>query len=134
MSSFYSLSCRFLLNFLLILLLSRAPLSLERSTSASIVRAAEGSTNNRRIDPAADLREAQERNAREVREEKEAAAKKAEADKAGAVKAAQADADAAAKKRAEDSARHQTPQLITPLRSAPPAPEISAPAGGAGDE
>ena len=77
-----------------------------------------------------------------MREEKEAAAKKAEADKAAADKAAQVDADAAtkaqadtaAKKRAEDAAREQIPQLITPLRSAPPAPEFSAPAGGAGDE
>ena len=76
--------------------MSRAPLSLEQSTSASVVRAAEGSTNNRRLDPTANLREAQERNAREVREEKEAAAKKAEADKAAAAKAAQADAEVAA--------------------------------------
>nr|XP_020168930.1 enolase-phosphatase E1-like [Aegilops tauschii subsp. strangulata] len=111
-----------------------APLSLERSTSVSVVRTAEGSTNNRRIDPAADLREAQERNAREVREEKEAAAKKAEANKAAAATAAQADADAAAKKQAEDAVRRRTPLLVTPLRSAPPAPEFSAPAGGAGDE
>nr|XP_020148351.2 translation initiation factor IF-2-like [Aegilops tauschii subsp. strangulata] len=87
-----------------------------------------------RIDPAADLREAQERNAREVRKVKEAAAKKAEADKAAAAKAAQEDADSAAKKRAEDAARQQIPQLITPLCSAPPAPEFSAPAGGAGDK
>nr|XP_020155049.1 actin cytoskeleton-regulatory complex protein PAN1-like [Aegilops tauschii subsp. strangulata] len=123
-------------------MVSVAPLSLERSPSASVIGAAEGSTNNRRIDPAADLREAQEKNAWEVREEKEAAAKKAEADKAAAAKAAQADADAeakaqadtATKKRAEDATRQQIPQLITPLRSTPPAPEISAPAGGAGDE
>nr|XP_020182111.1 uncharacterized protein LOC109767802 [Aegilops tauschii subsp. strangulata] len=105
-------------------------------------RGGKGSTNNRCIDPVADLQEAQERNAREVREEKEAAAKKAEADKAAAAKAAQADADATAKaqadtvakKRAEDAARQQIPQLITPLHSAPPAPEISAPAGGASNE
>ena len=77
-----------------------------------------------------------------MRGEKEAATKKAEADKAAAAKAAQADADAAtkaqaniaAKKRAEDAARQQIPELITPLRSAPLAPEISVPAGGAGDE
>ena len=62
--------------------------------------------------------------------------------KAAAAEAAQADADAAAKAQAdtaatggvEDAARQQILQLITPLRSAPPAPEFLAPAGGAGDE
>nr|XP_020165235.1 uncharacterized protein LOC109750694 [Aegilops tauschii subsp. strangulata] len=103
-------------------MVSAAPVSLERSTSASVVRMAQGSTNTRRIDPAADLREALERNAREVWEEKEAAAKEAEADKAAAAKVAQADADAAAqaqadattKKRAAGTAYQQIPLLITP--------------------
>nr|XP_020147999.1 uncharacterized protein LOC109733208 [Aegilops tauschii subsp. strangulata] len=90
-----------------------------------------------RIDPAADLREAQERNAREVREEKEVATKQAEADKAAqadADAAAQAQADAAAMEQVEDILHWQIPQLITPLRSALPAPEFLALAGGAGDE
>nr|XP_020164909.1 uncharacterized protein LOC109750353 [Aegilops tauschii subsp. strangulata] len=68
---------------------------------------------------------------------REAAAKKAEADKAAqadADAAAKAQADAAAKMQAEDAARRGTPLLVTPLRSAPPAPEFSAPNGGAGDE
>ena len=51
--------------------LNRAPLSLERSASASIIGGMEGSTNTRRIDPLADLREAMEKNVREAREEKE---------------------------------------------------------------
>jgi len=46
---------------------------------------AETSANTRRPDPAADLREATERNAREKREEEEAARlEKAEADRAAA--------------------------------------------------
>ena len=88
MSSFVLLSCRLLLNLLITPLLSKAPLSLEWSTSASIVRTAEVSSNTCRIDPAADLREAWERNAWEVREEKEAAAKKEEANKAASARAA----------------------------------------------
>nr|XP_020157211.1 uncharacterized protein LOC109742531 [Aegilops tauschii subsp. strangulata] len=113
-------------------MVSAAPLSLKRSTSSSVVRVAEGSTNNRRIDPAADLREGQERNAREVREEKEAAAKKAEADKAAAAKAAQVDADAAAqaqadaavKKRAEDAPvrEREGDDAVLPEVEVPPRP------------
>ena len=53
--------------------LNKAPLSLERSASASIIGGTEGSTNTRRIDPLADLPEATEKNAREVREEQEEA-------------------------------------------------------------
>ena len=48
----------------------RAPLTLEKSSAASVIRSAATSSTSRRIDPAADLREATERNAREAREEK----------------------------------------------------------------
>ena len=45
----------------------RAPLSLEKSASGSVMKSAETSSTTRRIDPAADLREATERNTREAR-------------------------------------------------------------------
>ena len=99
---------------------------------------AETSTNTRRADPAADLREATERNAREAREEQEAPClEKAEADKAEAAalkKLAEAEADAAAKKRLEEAARRQEPLFVVPLNSTPPPPEFTSPTGGAGDE
>nr|XP_040243911.1 uncharacterized abhydrolase domain-containing protein DDB_G0269086-like [Aegilops tauschii subsp. strangulata] len=132
---------------------SQAPLSHERSTSASIIRGTEGFANTRCIDPLADLRETMEKNAREAREEQEEAERQREAAKAAqeevdvaaraqadAAAKAQADAvtkgraDAAAKVQAEGAARGEVPQLITPLCSAPPAPEIPAPIGGAGSE
>ena len=50
-----------------------APLSLKKSAAGSVVKSAKTSSTTRRIDPAADLREAIERNAREAREEREAA-------------------------------------------------------------
>nr|XP_020151239.1 MAP7 domain-containing protein 1-like [Aegilops tauschii subsp. strangulata] len=90
-------------------MVSAAPLSLEKSAAGSIVGSEETSTTTRGIDPAADLREARERNAREVREEQEAARlEKAEADKAEAAalkKLAEAEAATAAKKQAEEAAR-----------------------------
>ena len=63
----------------------RAPLTLERVAAASVMGSAETSATTRRIDPAADLREAMERNAQEKRNEEEAARlEKVEADKAEA--------------------------------------------------
>nr|XP_040244090.1 tropomyosin-1, isoforms 33/34-like [Aegilops tauschii subsp. strangulata] len=98
----------------------------------------ETSTTTWRINLASDLREAQERNAREVREEPEAARReKAEADKAEAAalkKLAEAEADVAAKKLAEEVAHRQAPLFVIPLNSAPPPPEFTAPIGGAGDD
>ena len=73
--------------------LSRAPLSLLRVSTASVVGAADSSTGPRRVDPLAALQEAMKRNAREVREERDAAARK----EAEAAKAAQVEADMAAK-------------------------------------
>ena len=80
---------------------NRAPLSLERSTSASIIGGMEGSSNTRRIDLLANLREATEKNAREAREEKE----RAEQAKADAAKAAQEEVDAMAKAQADAAAK-----------------------------
>jgi hypothetical protein len=106
------------------------------------------------VDPLADLREATERNTREAREEREEVeqqkaeaakaaqadadlAAKAQADAAAKVQAdaaAKAQADAAAQAQAEEAARGRTPQLVIPLRAVPPAPENSAPTGGAGND
>nr|XP_020160617.1 uncharacterized protein LOC109745887 [Aegilops tauschii subsp. strangulata] len=119
-------------------MVSAAPLSLEKPAAASVIGSAETSTTTQRIDPTADLREAQERNMREAREEQEAARReKAEADKAEAAalkKLAEAEADFAAKKLAEEAARRQAPLFVIPLNSVPPPPEFTAPTGGAGDE
>nr|XP_020160304.1 max-binding protein MNT-like [Aegilops tauschii subsp. strangulata] len=101
-----------------------AQLSLQKSAAASVIGSAEASTTSRRTNPAADLQEAQERNAHEAREEQEAAR----------LEKAEAEADAAAKKRLEEAARRQEPLFIVPLSSAPPPPEFTAPTGGAGDE
>ena len=102
------------------------------------MRSAETSTTTRRIDPAADLREARERNAREAREEAEAARlEKAEAEKAEAAtlkKLAEVEAVDAVKKQAEEAAHRQSAIFITPLNSAPPPPEFMAQTGEAGDE
>ena len=99
---------------------------------------AETSTTTRRVDPAADLREATERNAREAREEQEAARlEKAGADKAEAAalkKLAEAEAATAAKEQAEEAARHQSVMFVTPLNSVPPPPEFVAQTGEAGGE
>ena len=102
------------------------------------MESAETSTTTRRIDPAADLREATKRNAREAREEQEAARlEKAEAEKAEAAslkKLAEAEAADAAKKQAEEAARRQSAVFVTALNSAPPPPEFVAQTGEAGDE
>nr|XP_040245352.1 uncharacterized protein LOC120964620 [Aegilops tauschii subsp. strangulata] len=129
-----------------------APLSLQRSTSASIIGGPEGSANTRCMDPRAELQSAMERNAREAREEQERA-DKAKVDAARAAQeeadvAARALADASAKAQAEKAAKAQAekaigvqagaathgqaPLLIAPLRSMPPATEVLAPTGGAG--
>jgi len=116
----------------------RAPLSLEKSATGSVVKSAETSSTTRWIDPATDLREAMERNVREAREEREAARlKKVEADKAEAAalkKLAEAEAADAKKKRAEEATRRQSAVFVVPLNSAPPPPEFSAQTGEAGDE
>ena len=87
----------------------RAPLTLERVVAASVMGSAETSATTRRIDPAADLREATERNAQERRNEEEALRlEKAEADRAEASakkKLAEAEASAVAKQQAEEAAR-----------------------------
>ena len=63
----------------------RAPLSLEIVAVPTVMGSAETSANTRRIDPAADLRDATERNARERRNEEEAdRLEKAETEKAAA--------------------------------------------------
>ena len=96
---------------------------------------AETSTTTRWIDPAADLREATEQNARE--EQEAARLEKAEAEKAEAAalkKLAEAEATDAAKKQAEEAARRQSAMFVTPLNSAPPPPEFVAQTGEAGGE
>src|SRR3954471_21546032 len=94
---------------------SRAPLTLGRVAAASIRGSVESSAMTRRIDPAADLREATERNAQEKRDEDEAAhRKKAEAEKTPAL-AQQglegAGAASAAQERAEEAPRRQSALL-----------------------
>ena len=64
----------------------RAPLTLEKVVAASVMGSAETSATTRRIDPAADLWEATERNVQEKRNKEEAARlEKVEADKAEAL-------------------------------------------------
>ena len=116
----------------------RAPLTLERVVAASVMGSAETSATTRRIDPAADLREAMERNAQEKRNEEEAARlEKAEADKAEASakkKLAEAEAVALTKRQAEEAVHRQSAVFITPLNSAPPPPEFTGQTGEAGRE
>ena len=115
----------------------RAPLTLEKSGAASVIRSAETSSTSRRIDPAADLHEAREWNTREAREEEADRLAKAEADKAAASavrKLAQAEAEAAEKERLAEAARCQELLLVTPLNTAPPPSEFEATTGGAGDQ
>ena len=116
----------------------RAPLTLERVVAASVMGSAETSATTRRIDPAADLREAMERNAQEKRNEEEAARlEKVEADKAEASakkKLAEAEAVAATKRQAEEAAHRQSAVFVTPLNSAPPPPEFTGQTGEAGGE
>ena len=118
---------------MLVALGSRAPLSLDKVAAASIVGSAENSATTRRIDPAADLREVTERNAREVREEQEATRlKKAEA--AAKKRLAEAEAADAVKKRAEEAAHRQSAVFVIPLNSASPPLEFMAQTGEAGGE
>ena len=98
----------------------------------------ETSATTQRIDPAADLREATERNAREKREEDEAAHwEKAEAKKAEASalkKLEAAEAAAAAKQPTKEVAPRWSAVFVTPLNSAPPPPEFTGQTGEAGGE
>ena len=78
---------------------------------------AETSATTRRIDPAADLWGATERNAQEKRNEEEVVRlEKAEADRAEASakkKLAEAEAAAAMKRQAEEAARRQSAVFVT---------------------
>jgi hypothetical protein len=109
-----------------------------RAPSASVIGEAGGSEDACRVDPAAALREATERNAREAREEREAAARL----EAAAAAAARAEAEAAAKAReegaakaqaeadvkaAEDLARSVVPESTDPQQSGPPTVEDLVP-------
>ena len=102
----------------------RAPLTLERVAAASVMGSVETSATTRRIDPAADLREATERNAQEKREEEEAARlEKAEAEKAEASslkKLEEAEATVVARWLAKEVAHWRPAVFVTPLNSAPP--------------
>ena len=100
---------------------------------------AKTSATTRRIDPAADLREATERNAQEKREEEEAAArlKKSEAEKAEASalkKLEEVEAAVAARWQAKEVAHRRSAVFVTPLNSAPPPPEFTGQLGEAGGE
>ena len=99
---------------------------------------AETSATTRRIDPAADLWEATERNALEKREEDEAARReKAEAEKAEASalkKLEAAEAAAAAKRPAKEVVPRRSAVFVTPLNSVPPPPEFTGQSGEAGGE
>ena len=116
----------------------RALLTLEKSGAGSVLRSAATSSTSRRIDPAADLWEATERNAREGCDEAEAdRLAKAQADlfPTSAERAlAQAEAQAAEKERLVEAARRQEPLLVVPLNTAPPPPDFEATAGGAGGD
>ena len=87
----------------------RTPLTLEKSCAGSVLRSAVTSSTSRRVDPAADLREATERNAREAREEAESdrlAQEQAALSAASAERVlAQAEAQAAEKERLAEAAR-----------------------------
>ena len=125
-------------SFILLPFFFRAPLSLERVAVPSVMGSAETSAYTRRADPAADLREATERNAREKREEEEAERlEKAEAEKAAASaqkRLEEAEATAVTKQRVEEAARRQSALLVVPLSSAPPPPEFTGQTGEVGGE
>jgi len=96
-----------------------------------------GLLDQRGIDPAADLQEATERNAREAREEEadrrvreQVALSAASAERA----LAQAEAQATEKERLAEAVRRQEPLLVAPLNTAPPPPEFEATARGAGGD
>ena len=120
-------------------ILLQAPLSLERVAVPSVMGSVETSANTRRVDPAADLREATERKAREKRDEEEEAERleKAQAEKAAASaqkKLEDAEAALAARQRAEEAVRRRSAMLVPPLSSAPPPPEFTGQTGEAGTE
>ena len=117
-------------------LLNKGPLSLERTTAASIVGGAGGSSSSRRVDPCAELQAATERNEREAREEREAEEQRVAATRAAqetttesaetqADAVAKAQTEAAAAERAAEALRNQPPQLIIPLCTV--APDIPVP-------
>ena len=116
----------------------RAPLTLERVAFPSVMGSAETSADTRWIDPAADLREATERNAWEKRDEEEAdCLEKAQAEKAAAAtqkKLEEAEAAIAARRRVEETAHRQSALLVIPLSSAPPPPEFTGQTREAGAE
>ena len=90
-----------------LVLSTRALLSLERTTAASIVGGAGGSASSRRVDPRAEIQAATERNTREAREEQEAEDQRAASAKAAQemmTESAEAQADAATKAQAEAAA------------------------------
>ena len=99
---------------------------------------AETSATTRRIDPAADLWEATERNTREKRDEDEAARlEKAEAEKAAASaqrKLDEAEAAVVARRQAQEAACRLSALLVVPLNSAPPPSEFTGQTGEAGGE
>lgn len=99
---------------------------------------AETSATTRRIDPAADLREATERNAQEKRnEDKAARLEKVEAEKAEASakkKLAEAESVAATKRQAEEATHRQSAVFIILLNSAPLPPEFTGQTGEADSE
>nr|XP_020190184.1 general transcriptional corepressor CYC8-like [Aegilops tauschii subsp. strangulata] len=122
----------------------RALLSLSRALSASVIGAAGGPEDACRVDPAAALREATERNAREAQQERDAAAQaeaeaadeaRAEADAAAKAQAdatAKEQADAAAKVREEEASRDRAPEATDPQQTEPPVEEGQALTRGAG--
>ena len=111
---------------------------LERVTVPSVMRSAETSANTRRVDPAADLWEVTEQNAREKRDEEEAdRLEKAEAEKAAASaqkKLEEAEAAVAARRQAEEAAHRQSALFVISLSSAPPPPEFTGQTGEASAE
>lgn len=123
-------------------MVSGAPLSISRALSASLFGLAGGSEEARHVDPAAALREATERNAREERE----AAARAEADAQAAASvqteaqaAAAAQAKAATKAQAEADAKATVnpagsgiPEAANLELPEPPVVEDRAPTGAAG--
>lgn len=115
----------------------RAPLTLEKSSAASVLRSAATSSTSRQIDLAADLREAIERNVREAREEEADRLAKEQA-ALSAVSAERAlvlvEVQAAEKEYLAEAVRRQEPLLVAPLNTALPPPEFKATTGGAGGD
>ena len=108
----------------------KAPLSLSRAPSASVIGAAGGPEDTRRMDPVAALREATEKNVQEAQQELDAAAR-AEAEAADAT---QVEANGAAKAREEEAARDRAQKATGPQQIKLPVVEGQALTGGAGAE